>query len=310
MISFSILAKIGRYGTFILPAGLLVGLLFPSLTYLARPLAEPLVVILLTFSIYRLDPQAIAVQLRHPLIIIAGIAWTLLLVPLLVFTAGTMSRLPPGLLAILVAWSSCPPLVSIPGIALLLGLDGALALLIMVGSMMVFTVSLPLILSALFAQSLPVEMTTLLLRLSVLVLFCLIAGQALRRLVGRHRAVRHAGAVDGTLVLLLAVFAVTIMSGFHRAMDSTPELVPLFLVTTLAASAGLQLLTAFLFRFLKPQIGGALALCAGNRNMSVLLPAMGASLGDDLLLFLAVIQFPIYLLPMLAKPFYKWYGAR
>ncbi len=304
---YATLTWIGRHGGLLLPLGLVIGIMVPPLSHLARPLAEPLVVILFTTSIYRLDPRAILRQLRYPVALICGIAWILLLIPFLVYAIGTLVELPPGLLAVTVTWSACPPLVSIPGLALLFGLNGAVALVVLIGAALVFTVSLPLLLSFLLADFLPFETITLLFRLLTLVSFCLIAGQGLRCLVGHHQAERHSRFADGVLVVLLSLFAISIMGGFHTAMATTPDRIPLFIAATFVASIGLQIMTVPLFHLFKRRTGGAIALAAGNRNISIMLPVAGDSLGNDLVLFLAVIQFPIYLLPLIVGPAYRRY---
>ena len=299
--------RIGRAGILLLPAGLVIGILSPTLSQLARPLAEPLVALLFALSIYRLDHRDIVRQLRNPVIVLIGTGWCVLILPFVVYGAGRILDLPTGLLAVLVAWSACPPLVSIPGLAILFGLDGAVALLVMVGSAFAFTISLPLILSLLFADALAVDTATLLVRLLVLVSACVAAGQGIRFLVGHRRAERHAGVTDGVLVLLLSVFAISIMGGFHEARINDPGRIPLFIAVTFAASIGIQVVSAILYRPWPSRTGGAIALAAGNRNLSILLPVAGAGFGNDLILFLAIIQFPIYLLPVIAGPAYRWY---
>ena len=303
----SVLAWTGRNGTLIMPLGLVIGLVSPELCEVSRPLADPLVVILFALSIFLLDPGSIALHMRRPAVMAAGLIWIVLLVPFVVYTIGTVLGLPPVLLALTVMWSACPPLVSIPGLAMLCRLDGAAALLLLVGSMVVFTVSLPFILSFLVGDILVFDPFDLLLRLGIIVSSCLIVGQGLRRLVGHERVMRCTQEANGVLVVLLALFAVTIMSGFHDALERTPQRIPLFLAVTVLASLGVQLLSAVVFRPVKRLTGGAVALASGHRNLAIMLPAAGGVLGSDFLLFLAVIQFPIYLLPMVMRPFFHWY---
>ncbi|MBL6599725.1 MAG: hypothetical protein ISP41_12595, partial [Alphaproteobacteria bacterium] len=48
-------------------------------------------------------------------------------------------------------------------------------------------------------------------------------------------------------------------------------------------------------------------LASGNRNFALLLPVVGAGAAEDMWLYLGVVQFPIYILPMLSKPLFRWY---
>lgn len=301
------LAWTGRNGILIMPLGLAVGLLSPELCEFSRPLADYMVLVLFTLSIFLLDPRALALHLRRPAAVASGVAWILLLIPFVAYAVGSAAGLPPGLLAVTVMWSACPPLVSIPGLAVLCGLDGAMALLLLVGSMMVFTASLPFILSFLVGDILTFDPFELLLRLGLIVSSCLLAGQGLRRLVGHERAMRYTQETNGVLVLLLALFAVTIMGGFHEALAHYPGQIPLFIAVTFLASLGVQLLSAAAFFPAARLTGGAVALASGHRNIAIMLPAAGGAFGSDFLLFIAVIQFPIYLLPVLMRPVFRWY---
>ena len=290
-----------------MPAGVVIGLLSPALTELTRPLAEPLVLLMFAISIYRLDPVEIRARLRRPGLIGLAVFWILLVIPVLVFAAARLMELPPGLLVVLVAWSACPPLVTIPGLALLLGLDGAAALLIMAGATILFPLTLPFVLSLFVGDGFGADPMAVAGRLLIMVVGCCAAGQGARFLVGRSRAEATGLAVDGVMVILLAVFAVTIMGGLHRAVETDMERIPVFLVTAFCASAGLQLLAAGVFHRLPRSFAGAVALASGNRNFALLLPAVGSEFAEDMWLYLGVVQFPIYILPMLSKPLYRLY---
>jgi BASS family bile acid:Na+ symporter len=303
--AFSVL---GRHGTFIMPIGVILGLLFPALTQAARPLAEPLVMLMLAVSIYRLDPAAVVDRLRNPLVIGSGIGWVLLVVPFVVVAVGLAAGLPPGLLAVVAAWSACPPLVSTPGLALILGLDGAAALLIMVGATFLFTITLPLVLLFLLGDGLGLDPSSLSLRLLVMVTLCCLAGQGFRWLI-RGARVEPAAAADGALVVLMLLFAVTIMGGLHDALEHHPARIPLFLAVAVIASIGTQIFTAAAFWRLAGATGGSIALASGGRNIALLLPVASGSFADDLWLYIAVVQIPNYFLPAISKPIYRMYGA-
>jgi BASS family bile acid:Na+ symporter len=51
------------------------------------------------------------------------------------------------------------------------------------------------------------------------------------------------------------------------------------------------------------------ALLSGNRNMGLLLAALGAAADFDVVLYLALGQIPVYLTP-LCKPIYRWASSR
>ena len=300
-----LLRFIGHHGTLIMPIGVMVGLLYPSLTQLTRPIAESVVIAMLIVSVYRLSPNHIKEKLHDFKIIGAGILWLLLMMPAFTFCIGYLIGIPSGLLAVVVAWSACPPLVSMPGLAILIGLDGAAALLIMIGGTLLFTITLPLVLALLIGPNLGLSPTSMALELICIVFISFFLAQGLRWLVGEKHATASEGSADGIIVILMALFAVTIMGGFHDALENNPEKLPLFISVAIVISAASQILNALIFRRFKRKTGGALALASGSRNLALLIPIVGGPFGEDLWLFIAVIQIPIYFLPVISKPLYQ-----
>ena len=296
---------IGLNGTLIMPIGVVVGLLFPSLTQLTRPMAESIVIFMLIVSIYRLNPNSIKEKLHDFKIIGIGILWLLLLMPVITFTVGYLIGIPSGLLAVITAWSACPPLVSMPGLAILIGLDGAVALLVMIGGTLLFTVSLPIILSALVGQNIGLNPLSMALELFSIVSISFLIGQGLRWSVGITRAHASEGAADGILVISMALFAVTIMGGLHEAWANEPERLPLFVSVAVIISASAQIFNAIIFQRLNRRTGGAIALASGSRNLALLIPIASGTFAEDLWIFIAVIQIPIYFLPIISKPLYQ-----
>ena len=73
----------------------------------------------------------------------------------------------------------------------------------------------------------------------------------------------------------------------------------------LAGFAGAQLL----LRPLAPGDRFALGYGTGQRNMGLLIAALGASTPNSTFLFFALAQFPIYLMPQLVKPLARRYRA-
>lgn len=296
---------IGLYGTLIMPIGVVVGLLFPSLTQLTRPMAESIVIFMLIVSIYRLNPNSIKEKLHDFKIIGISILWLLLLMPVITFMIGYLIGIPSGLLAVITAWSACPPLVSMPGLAILIGLDGAVALLVMIGGTLLFTVSLPIILSALVGQNIGLNPLSMALELFSIVSISFLIGQGLRWSVGITRAHASEGAADGILVISMALFAVTIMGGLHEAWANEPERLPLFVSVAVIISASAQVFNAIIFQRLNRRTGGAIALASGSRNLALLIPIASGTFAEDLWIFIAVIQIPIYFLPIISKPLYQ-----
>ena len=151
------------------------------------------------------------------------------------------------------------------------------------------------------------------LELVCIVFISFFLAQGLRWLVGEKHATKSEGSADGIIVILMALFAVTIMGGFHDALANNPEKLPLFISVAIIISAASQILNALTFCRFKRRTGGALALASGSRNLALLIPIESGPFGEDLWLFIAVIQIPIYFLPIISKPLYQRFyikGAR
>ena len=71
------------------------------------------------------------------------------------------------------------------------------------------------------------------------------------------------------------------------------------------ASFVLQALGGLVFWRLERGAALSVALASGNRNMAILIAAMGPAAHPDFGLFFAVVQFPIYLLPAVLGPLYR-----
>jgi BASS family bile acid:Na+ symporter len=125
-----LLAFLGGHATWVLFVGVFLGLALPALSTLARPLLAPAVAVLLTATLVRIDWHVMLGHLRRPWTAAVIIAWLLIGAPLA--TAGVLALLPLPipLTTALVLMAAAPPILSAAPIAMMLGLDGALALVV------------------------------------------------------------------------------------------------------------------------------------------------------------------------------------
>ena len=170
-----------------MPSGVIIGILFPNLTLLTKPFAESIVICMLTVSIFRLDPTEILVTLARIKLILFGTSFILVIIPLLIFLFAHLVHTPIELITILVAWGSCPPLVSMPGLAILIGLNGTF-LIILLGATLIFTVTLPILLSVLTENGIDIDPLNMSIKLIIIVGLCLLAtafSKAFRKFPGK-----------------------------------------------------------------------------------------------------------------------------
>lgn len=303
------LALLGRYGTWFLAIGLFIGLVLPPLATLVRPALNLLIFVLTATAFLGIDWSALAAHARRPLLLALVLAGTLVAAPVVIALATLALGLPPPLAQGVVLWAASPPLISVPAIALLLGLDGALALLLMVTGIFLMPFTLPPLVLGLIGLKLGIGILPLMRKLVLFVAGAALLALAVRRLIGLERLRRHALELSGLNVLILLLFAIGIMDGVTPLLLQDPRQVLLYAATALGASLMLQALSFAAFAFLPRLSALTIGLVGGNKNMAIAWATLGAAATPQLTLFFAVVQLPIYVLPALLKPVYRRLGA-
>ncbi len=303
------LALLGRHGTWFLAIGLFVGLMLPPLATWVRPALNTLIFLLTATSFLAIDWPALAAHARRPVLLALVLAWSLVAAPIVMASAARALGLPVPLAQGVVLWAASPPLISVPAIALLLGLDGALALILMVSGIFLMPFTLPPLVLGLIGLKLGIGILPLMRSLALFVGGAALLAAALRRLIGAERLRRHALELSGLNVLILLLFAIGIMDGVGHLLLARPQQVLLYAATALGASLALQALSFLAFAFLPRLSALTVGLVGGNNNMAVAWASLGAAATPELTLFFAVVQLPIYVLPAALKPVYRRLGA-
>jgi bile acid:Na+ symporter, BASS family len=209
----------------------------------------------------------------------------------------------------LVLWAASPPLISVPAIALLLGLDGALALVAMVAGTLFMPFTLPPLVLGLIGLELGLSVPALTLRLTLFIGGAAIVAALVRRLCGVPWLRRHTLELSGLNVLILLLFAIAIMDGVTARLLREPHAVLFYAVTALSASVLLQALSFLVFSRLARIPALTIGLVGGNKNMAIVWANLAGAASPELSLFFAAMQLPIYVLPALLKPVYRRLGA-
>jgi bile acid:Na+ symporter, BASS family len=302
---------LARHGSWLIASGLFLGIAFPDVARLFRPLVGPCVFVLMVATVLRIDWTKVLAYVRRPMPAGVVIAWLLLGAPLIVWAATRILGLPDGLSRALVLTSCSPVLIAVPTFALMLGLDAALGLIAVIATSLLQPVLQPPLALLLLGIELDISVTQLMVRLAIFVGGAFMVALAIRGLAGRARIDRAAGPVSGVAVLMLIVFGVGVVDGLTETMLAQPGRVVLFALCAFAANFGLQAIGGALFlglsqtRTLDRQQVLTTALATGNRNLAVLVAVLGDNADVDLLLFLAVNQFPMYFVPALLGPIYR-----
>ncbi len=304
-----LLAFLGGHATWVLFVGVFLGLALPDLASLARPLLAPAVAVLLTATLVRVDWQVMVAHARRPWVTALVTAWLLIGSPLLM--AGLMAglsvfgALPTSLMTALVLMAAAPPILSAAPIAIILGLDGALALVVALAATLLTPFTVPPLALALLGLELDIGVTAFMLRLSVIVAASFLLAFVIRRIIGRDRLPRVAAHIDGSVVVVMLIFAVAIMDGVTATLLSEPAKVGLWLLTAFIANPVLQLAGALVFSWLGRRRALTVGLVSGNCNMGLLLAAFPTGTDFDVVLYFAVAQLPMYMLPAVLLPLYR-----
>ncbi len=296
---------LGRHATRFLAGGVLVGLVLPPLAEFLRPLLAPLLLVPLTIALVRLDWRALAAYSRRGGLIAALTLWLLVASPLLVWALASRSGLPPAIVQALVLMAAAPPIVSSAAIALIVGLDAALAVVMIVVTTALVPFTLPPLALELLGLEIEIGLGAFMLRLAALVGIAFAAALVARRLVAAEWLVRNARTLDGVSVANLLLFAIAIMAGVTEVVLARPGFV--VLVTAVAFAANLALQAAGTIATLRLGRGAALTvgMLTGNCNMGLVLVTLADRADFDVVVYFALAQIPMYVLPGLLVPLYR-----
>jgi len=298
------LGWIGRQGTRAVAISIFVGLALPPLASLLKPVFPETLFVLLCLAFLRVDPAAVRRHAARPGLICAAVIWLMIAVPLiagwLLAATGTAER--SGAIALALALqAAAPPITASPALAALIGFDAALSLVGLIACTAVAPLSAPVVAFVFIGPAAAIAPLALALRLFAMLAGAAIAAALVRRLTGQPWLDRHAHEIDGLNVLALFVFAVSFMEGVPAHALADPLRVAALLLVAFAVAAALGGVTALAFAWAGRATACALALSSACRNMGLMLAAAGGAVPDLAWLYMALAQFPIYLLPHLLK---------
>ena len=300
-----LLRRMGSVATTLLPFSLLLGLLFQDFAAAMRPLLMPLAVLLLMLALARVDWDRLAALLRRPGLAIALSLVNLIVVPLVVWPIWQGLGLWPGLIAALCLSAMAPGIISAATTATFLRLDASLALLISLFTNFLVPFTLPPLALWLLGLDLKIGLFDLSLRLALIVTLALIGAVAIRRWLG-PRLKEQGPTLDGVSVIVLMVFAIPLMDGVvARALAE-----PLKLAGFIAGAFGGMILCNLVMAlgtlpFLDLRTALTAGYCSGGRHNALLMAVLPVTADPDIFLFIAAVQFPIYMIPTMLQPIYR-----
>lgn len=284
---------------------MLIGLAVPPFATAARPLLAPALLIPLTIALLRLDWRHLYDYARRPVLVAVATIWLLGVSPLVVWLVLRGVPLPPALAQALVLTTASSPVTMCATVSLIVGLDAALAVVVVVVTTALVPLTLPVLSLSLLGLDVDIGLGTFMARLSWLVGIPFVVALVARRLVGLERLARNARPLDALAVISLVIFAMAIMEGITAAALERPGAVVGTLVTAFAANLALQLVGTLAFWRLGARRALTVGLMTGNCNMGIILVALADKANFDIVMFFALGQIPMYMLPALLGPLYR-----
>jgi bile acid:Na+ symporter, BASS family len=297
-------AWIGRYGAQGFALSIFVGLALPQFAAAARPLLAFTIFIFVMLTFARAEETKVRALLASPRPLILASLW-LILAPAAVITAILTGigrgNLDPGLVLGLAVMGAAPPIMSAPAIAMMLGLEPTLLLAAVLATTALAPVVSPVLIDIIAGAAVPLDINVLIQRLLLLIGGAIIGAVVLRKALGMERIRQHKESFDGIGVIMYFLFAIAAMDGVMDAALADPRKVAQFLGFAFGMAA---LGFAAAWVVLKPFSGAdrfVLGYVTCQRNMGLLIAALGAAAPKTTFLFFALAQFPIYLMPMIVK---------
>jgi hypothetical protein len=198
-----------------------------------------------------------------------------------------------------------PGIISAATTAAFLQLDSSLALLLTLFTNFLVPFTLPPLALWPLDLDLHISAVDLSLRLALIVVLASAGAFAIRRWLGT-RITEEASMLDGLSVVVLMVFAIPLMDGVVAQATAQPLKLAGFVVGAFAGMILCNLVVAAgTLPFLDRRVALTAGYCSGGRHNALLMAVLPASVDADVFLFIAAVQFPIYLIPTLLQPVYR-----
>jgi ACR3 family arsenite transporter len=302
----NILGFLARHGRLVLVAGLLAGVLLPTLAAQIKPYLPHMVATTLFLAALRIGPRQALGNLGELRDIVGLIGIYQIVVPLLFCFLLPFTGLSPVLVTALTLMAAAPSISGSPNLTIMVGHDPAPALRMLIAGTAVVpaTAFIVFLFVPAFGSAQSVAFSAL--RLLVLIGAAAATAFALRAFVFKSTTPQFTNCVDGLSSLAMAGIVIGLMTAIGPALRSDPGSVAYTLLIACMASFGLQIGAYYLLpdsRSRGKHVGHSIV--SGCRNNALFITALPAAVTDPLLLYIGCYQIPMYLTPLLLKRLYQ-----
>ncbi|MBM9603615.1 hypothetical protein [Desulfopila inferna] len=296
------LGFLGRHASSVLPVGVLVGLFVPYLASSFQPLLIPALFVPLTLSLVRIETY----QLRRSLLRWHWVAllsfWILILRPAAVWAILQFFILPEPIVKAVLITAAAPPVTACAAIAIFLGVDAAIVVVLTIATMLLVPLSLPPMVYYLVDLQIKTGLWQLSLHLALFIFAAFFVAALIKTCMGQSRIHQNSAILDGASVIFIGIFIIGIMHGVTDKFIQQPWYVLQILVVSTLLVLGSYIFATVLFWRLGARTSMAIGLVSGNCNMGLMYLVLVDQATLDLLIFFAIGQIPMYFLPSLLAP--------
>jgi BASS family bile acid:Na+ symporter len=295
---------LGGKATIFMAAALGVGIIVPPLSATLGPLLPSVVWTVLFFSMIRIDWAEIAAFRHRSLLVVSSILFVLVVSPLLMVGVLEVLGVPggQGLMTAFVMMAASSPYTAVAAVALILGLDSALALVILVSTTLLMPFVLPVVVVTWLGFDASIDAWALVERLAIMVGIATSLAVIVKRLAGAERLARNSFRIDGMIVIMMVIFGIALVDGVTEKLLAAPAHVFGILLGSFAVNLALVAAGYLFFLPSGRRIALTVGYAAGNGNMAILLAVLPDTIHPDIALYFALGQFPMFMLPMVLKP--------
>ena len=301
-----VLAFFARHGRLVLVAGLLTGILLPTVATIVKPNLPLLVAMTLFLAAMRIGPREALGKLKDLQDVVGLIGIYQIVVPLVLFFVLPFTGLSATLVTALTLMAAAPSISGTPNLTIMMGRDPAPALRMLIAGTAVvpFTSFIVFLFVPAFGSSYSVAVAAI--KLLLLIGVATACAFTLRIFLFREATQTFRNGVDGLSSLAMAGIVIGLMTAVGPTLRTDPLQVAIVLLLAFFASYGLQIATYFLLSNSDSDSKRiAYSISSGCRNNALFIAALPAAVTDPLLLYIGCYQIPMYLTPLLLKRFYR-----
>lgn len=296
----TLLVWLGRQGRYCLIAGLVAGLLLPTVADALRPWIGVLIATLLIVTGMRIGAGAALGSLRDIGPALLRIGALQLLLPLAAISTFSLLGVLDTPIALAVSLMlAAPSVTGAPNFVAMVGLDPAPSMrLLVIGTAAFPLTALPVLAILQVGETATVALAQSA-QLLITILISVGFGFALRHALPSLGQKRSVAALDGLAAVLLAIVVIGLMSAIGPLARTDPVSLVGWMTAALAINVTLVTATLFFLRRRGSARAEATAVYAGNRNIALFLIVLPEAVAAPLMVFIGCYQVPMYLTPLL-----------